>query len=77
MNAIIVANINMQGQKKKERGDRVLSCRQVLSISDLDLWLPDHVSDVKHLFYSTQYEQSLCNLEAILNLKSLMHVNPL
>ena len=71
---IFAANMNMHGQKN-ERGVRVLSVfRQVLSISDLDLWLPDHISDVKHLFYSRHYEQPLCNLESMLYLKSPMHV---
>ena len=62
---------------KNERGVHVLSHSQVLSISDLDLWLPDHISDVKPLFYSTRYEQSLCTLEAMMYLKSPMHVNPM
>ena len=68
--------MTMQGQKN-EIGVRVLSRRQVLHISDLDLWLPDHISDVKPLFYSTYYDQSLCNLESMMYLKSLMHANPL
>ena len=64
-------------QDKKIKGVRVLSHRQVLSISYLGRWPPDHISDVKPLFHSTHYEQSLCNLEAMLYLKILMHVNPL
>ena len=71
--AIIVANMNMQGQKI-ERGVCVFGHRQVLSISDLDLWLPDHISGFEPLFHSTHYEQSLYNLEAMLYLKSQMHV---
>ena len=65
----------MQGQTN-EIGVRVLSRRQALSISDLDLRLPDHISNVKPLFHSTHYEQSLCNLESMMHLKSLMHANP-
>ena len=64
-------------RSKNEIGVRVLSQRQVLIISDLDLCLPDHISDVKPMFYSTHYEQSLCNLESIMYLKPLMHSNPL
>ena len=42
--------MNMQGQTN-ERGVHVLSCRQVLSISDLDLLQPDHIGNVKHFFF--------------------------
>ena len=62
---------------KNEIGVRVLNRRQFLSISDIDLLLPDHISDVKPLFHFTHYEQSLCNLESMMFLKSLMHANPL
>ena len=64
-------------RSKNERGVRVLSRRQVLSISDIDLWLPYHISDVKPLYYFRHYEQPLCNPEAMLYLKSLMHVTHL
>ena len=64
--------------RSKNKNDvRVLSRRQVLSISDLDLRLPDHISDVKPMFHSTHHEQSFCNLEAMMYLKSLMNANPL
>ena len=64
-------------RSKNEIGGRVLSRRQVLSISDLYLWLPDHISDVRPLFRFWHYEQLLCNLESMMFLKYLMHANPL
>ena len=53
-------------RSKNEKGVRVLSRRQVLSISDLALRLPDHISDVKPMFHTTHYTQSLCNLEPMM-----------
>ena len=66
----------MRSQKMKEVF-AFWAVDKFLSISDLDLWLPDHISDAKPLFYSRHYDQPLCNLEAMLYLKSLMHVNNL
>ena len=64
-------------RSKNERGIRVLSHSQVLSMCDLDLWPQGHISYLKPLFYSTHHDQSLCNLGAMMYLKSLMHVYPL
>ena len=63
--------------KKNERGISVLSYRQFLSMCDLDLWPQGHISYLKPLFYSKHHDQSVCNLEAMMYLKSLMHVYPL
>ena len=39
--------------------------------------LQGHIGSLEPWFYSTHFEQSLFNLEAIMYLKSLMHVYPL
>ena len=62
---------------RNERGIRVLSHRQVLSMCGLDLLSQGHISYLKPLFYYTHHDQSFCNLEAMMYLKSLMHVYPL
>ena len=64
-------------RSKNERVIHVLSYGQVRSISDLGRRPQGHTSYLKPLFYSTHHDQSMFISEAIVYLKSLMHVYPL
>ena len=61
----------------KNESISVLSYRQVISMCDLGLWPQGHINYLKPLFYSKHHDQSVFNLEAMMYLKSLMHVYPL
>ena len=53
------ANMVFLHQQMKEEL-KVQAVLQILSKFDLDLWLQDHIGELKYLLLSTQVKQSFC-----------------